>query len=145
MDNYIRKYHVRWRDSIYRPEAVYSSLDYAVRVLKEKYAEQRKVYGTGHYAQSLEQEMEISAYVYVNSERNSSDDLFNANVYALAQQEIDPPGYVDCFSSYVEYDYITEKEYSHYVTITECMGCKDVDVVSLSKHGTCLKYPKEKR
>ena len=87
----------------------------------------------------------VSVFVYVNSERNSSDDLFNANVYALAQQEIDPPGYVDCFSSYVEYDYITEKEYSHYVTITECMGCKDVDVVSLSKHGTCLKYPKEKR
>lgn len=87
----------------------------------------------------------VSAFVYVNSERNSSDDLFNANVHVLAQQEIDPPGYVDCFSSYVEYDYITEKEYSHYVTITECMGCKDVDVVSLSKHGTCLKYPKEKR
>ena len=68
MDNYIRKYHVRWKDSTYRPEAVYSSLDYAVRVLKEKYAEQRKVYGTGHYAQFLEQEMEISAYVYVDEE-----------------------------------------------------------------------------
>lgn len=36
MDNYIRKYHVRWKDSIYRPEAVYSNLDYAVRVLKEE-------------------------------------------------------------------------------------------------------------
>ena len=68
MDNYIRKYHVRWKDSIYRPEAVYSNLDYAVRVLKEKHAEQHKAYGTGHYAQSLEQAMEISAYVYVDEE-----------------------------------------------------------------------------
>lgn len=68
MDKYIRKYHVLWKDSIYRPAAVYSSLDYAVRVLKEKYAEQRKAYGTGHYAQSLEQSMEISAYIYTNEE-----------------------------------------------------------------------------
>ena len=26
----------------------------------------------------------VSAFVYVNSERNSSDDLFNANVHVLA-------------------------------------------------------------
>ena len=69
----------------------------------------------------------------------------NGILGALAFAREAGEGYVDCFSSYVEYDYITEKEYSHYVTITECMGCKDVDVVSLSKHGTCLKYPKEKR
>ena len=68
MDNYVRKYHVLWKDSIYRPAAVYSSLDYAVRVLKEKHAEQRKAYGTGHYAQSLEQSMEISACVYTSEE-----------------------------------------------------------------------------
>ena len=68
MDNYIRKYHVRWKDTIYRPEAVYSNLDYAVRVLKEKYAEQCKVYGTEHYAQFLGRAMEISAYVYVDEE-----------------------------------------------------------------------------
>ena len=68
MDNYIRKYHVRWKDTIYRPEAVYPNLDCAVRVLKEKYEEQHKAYGAGHYAQSLEQAMELSAYVYVDEE-----------------------------------------------------------------------------
>ena len=66
--NYIRKYHIRWKNSIYRPEAIYLDIDYAVRVLKEKYAEQHKNYGTGKYAQSLEQAMEISAYVYTNEE-----------------------------------------------------------------------------
>lgn len=67
-DNYIRKYHIRYKETTYRPEAVYTDIDFAVRVLKEKRAEQHRDYGDGHYARSLEEKMELTAYVYANEE-----------------------------------------------------------------------------
>lgn len=89
MNNDIRKYHISWKEVIYRPEAVYSNLNDAVRVLKEKYAEQRKMYGTGHYAQSLEQAMLLVADVYTSEEnlrkgfRLKRDYIWNGSFHGI--------------------------------------------------------------
>ena len=79
----------------------------------------------------------VSAFVYVNSEINSSDDLFNANVHALAQQEIDPPGYVDCFMSYTEA--IVSPEDKWYLEARICFDCEMVPIERASRPSTCMR------
>lgn len=77
----------------------------------------------------------LSASVYVNSGRNSMDDLFNANVEALASQEetIYPDGYVTCFRS--TYD---DGSLGYYIRVRECLNCAIVDATSASEYSKCM-------
>lgn len=68
MDGLIRKYHVRYKDVIYRPEAVFSSLEAAVEFLERKNIEYLTSYGDGRYYEGLEQSCELQAYVYANED-----------------------------------------------------------------------------
>ena len=77
----------------------------------------------------------LSTSVYVNSGRNSMDDLFNANVEALASQEetIYPDGYVTCFRS--TYD---DGSLGYYLRVRECLNCTIVDATSASGSSKCM-------
>ena len=77
----------------------------------------------------------VSAFVYVNNGRNSMDDLFNANVEALASQEetIYRDGSVTCFRS--TYD---DGSLGYYLRVRECLNCTIVDATSASGSSKCM-------
>ncbi len=76
----------------------------------------------------------VSVYVYADNGKNEMEDLFYANVEALAETEGVPGGYASCFM-----DYSDSGASGYYLEIRECLNCTIVTAERVSRPSTCMK------